>query len=107
MLSLGYRMPPPKDYYCPEDVYTKMRSCWDSEPTRRPSFKELHVFFSKYKFGSSDYYNMDGTDHIRSEDFDNYVVVNYEDLQKLRKQETKQEKLPMEDDDTYEVCDEL
>ena len=28
--------------------FTMMRKCWDMEPDKRPSFKELHTITSKY-----------------------------------------------------------
>lgn len=38
-LEQGYRMEPPEG--CPPTVYTLMRSCWEMEPGKRPSFKKL------------------------------------------------------------------
>ncbi|XP_051550662.1 megakaryocyte-associated tyrosine-protein kinase isoform X1 [Myxocyprinus asiaticus] len=35
----GYRMEPPDE--CPPDIYTIMRSCWNTEPKKRPSFHKL------------------------------------------------------------------
>uniref|UniRef100_A0A8C6ZSV5 Tyrosine-protein kinase n=1 Tax=Nothoprocta perdicaria TaxID=30464 RepID=A0A8C6ZSV5_NOTPE len=39
MLEQGYRMEAPED--CPATVYMLMRSCWELEPGKRPSFKKL------------------------------------------------------------------
>ncbi|NWI18627.1 MATK kinase, partial [Crypturellus soui] len=39
MLEQGYRMDAPED--CPATVYVLMRSCWELEPGKRPSFKKL------------------------------------------------------------------
>ena len=38
-LEQGYRMEPPEG--CPPTVYVLMRSCWEMEPGKRPSFKKL------------------------------------------------------------------
>ena len=35
-----YRHPKPDD--CPEPVYEVMLSCWNADPSARPSFAELH-----------------------------------------------------------------
>ncbi|XP_014388962.1 PREDICTED: megakaryocyte-associated tyrosine-protein kinase isoform X5 [Myotis brandtii] len=35
----GYRMEPPEG--CPGPVHTLMNSCWEAEPTRRPTFRKL------------------------------------------------------------------
>uniref|UniRef100_A0A8C8BFB3 Tyrosine-protein kinase n=1 Tax=Otus sunia TaxID=257818 RepID=A0A8C8BFB3_9STRI len=39
LLEQGYRMDPPEG--CPPTVYALMRSCWELEPGKRPSFKKL------------------------------------------------------------------
>lgn len=39
LLEQGYRMEPPEG--CPPTVYALMRSCWELEPSKRPSFKKL------------------------------------------------------------------
>ncbi|XP_059210590.1 tyrosine-protein kinase receptor TYRO3 [Centropristis striata] len=39
LLLSGHRLKPPED--CDQKLYEVMRSCWDSEPTRRPDFREL------------------------------------------------------------------
>ncbi|KFQ38101.1 Megakaryocyte-associated tyrosine-protein kinase, partial [Mesitornis unicolor] len=39
LLEQGYRMEPPEG--CPPSVYTLMKSCWELEPGKRPSFKKL------------------------------------------------------------------
>jgi serine/threonine protein kinase len=36
---LGYRLEKPMD--CPDDVYSLMRSCWDADPSKRPSFLDI------------------------------------------------------------------
>ncbi|NXU58742.1 MATK kinase, partial [Turnix velox] len=38
-LEEGYRMEPPEG--CPPTVYALMKSCWELEPGKRPSFKKL------------------------------------------------------------------
>uniref|UniRef100_A0A8D0L9S7 Tyrosine-protein kinase n=1 Tax=Sphenodon punctatus TaxID=8508 RepID=A0A8D0L9S7_SPHPU len=35
----GYRMEEPEE--CPPSLYTLMKSCWEQEPAKRPSFKKL------------------------------------------------------------------
>ncbi|XP_050789734.1 megakaryocyte-associated tyrosine-protein kinase isoform X2 [Gopherus flavomarginatus] len=35
----GYRMEAPED--CPPSLYTLMKSCWETEPGKRPSFRKL------------------------------------------------------------------
>ncbi|KFZ55762.1 Megakaryocyte-associated tyrosine-protein kinase, partial [Antrostomus carolinensis] len=39
LLEQGYRMEPPEG--CPPTVYALMRSCWELEPGKRPSFRKL------------------------------------------------------------------
>lgn len=39
LLEQGYRMEPPEG--CPPAVYALMKSCWELEPGKRPSFKKL------------------------------------------------------------------
>lgn len=39
LLEQGYRMEPPEG--CPPTVYVLMKSCWELEPCKRPSFKKL------------------------------------------------------------------
>uniref|UniRef100_A0A8C3QG44 Tyrosine-protein kinase n=1 Tax=Cyanoderma ruficeps TaxID=181631 RepID=A0A8C3QG44_9PASS len=39
LLEKGYRMDPPDG--CPPTVYALMKSCWELEPGKRPSFKKL------------------------------------------------------------------
>ncbi|XP_054037999.1 megakaryocyte-associated tyrosine-protein kinase isoform X2 [Rissa tridactyla] len=39
LLEEGYRMEPPEG--CPPAVYVLMKSCWELEPGKRPSFKKL------------------------------------------------------------------
>ncbi|NXX51771.1 MATK kinase, partial [Tricholaema leucomelas] len=39
LLEQGYCMEPPEG--CPPTVYALMRSCWEMEPGKRPSFKKL------------------------------------------------------------------
>jgi hypothetical protein len=36
---LGYRLPQPKN--CPDDIYTLMKSCWQEDPSVRPSFENI------------------------------------------------------------------
>uniref|UniRef100_A0A182IMX0 Receptor protein-tyrosine kinase n=1 Tax=Anopheles atroparvus TaxID=41427 RepID=A0A182IMX0_ANOAO len=40
ILEQGYRMQKPE--YASMEVYLVMRNCWESEPTVRPTFKQLH-----------------------------------------------------------------
>ncbi|XP_056613815.1 megakaryocyte-associated tyrosine-protein kinase isoform X1 [Triplophysa dalaica] len=44
----GYRMESPDE--CPPDVYTIMRSCWETDPKKRPSFHKLRDKLEK-EFG--------------------------------------------------------
>ncbi|XP_051495982.1 megakaryocyte-associated tyrosine-protein kinase isoform X2 [Apus apus] len=39
LLEQGYRMEPPEG--CPPTIYALMRSCWELEPGKRPSFKKI------------------------------------------------------------------
>jgi len=39
LLEQGYRMESPEG--CPPAVYALMKSCWELEPGKRPSFKKL------------------------------------------------------------------
>lgn len=39
LLEEGYRMDPPEG--CPPAIYALMKSCWEMEPGKRPSFKKL------------------------------------------------------------------
>ncbi|XP_075759436.1 megakaryocyte-associated tyrosine-protein kinase isoform X2 [Pelodiscus sinensis] len=39
MVEKGYRMEAPEE--CPSSLYTLMKSCWELEPGKRPSFKKL------------------------------------------------------------------
>ncbi|XP_038239526.1 megakaryocyte-associated tyrosine-protein kinase isoform X1 [Dermochelys coriacea] len=39
MVEKGYRMEAPEE--CPPSLYTLMKSCWEIEPGKRPSFKKL------------------------------------------------------------------
>ena len=34
---------------CPDDIYRTMTMCWGSDKDKRPEFKDLHGFFTKYK----------------------------------------------------------
>uniref|UniRef100_A0A915Q548 Non-specific protein-tyrosine kinase n=1 Tax=Setaria digitata TaxID=48799 RepID=A0A915Q548_9BILA len=50
----GYRLPNASDM--PDDVATLMRKCWDHDPTRRPSAKEVRIELGKInkKFNGDD-----------------------------------------------------
>ncbi|KAG5275724.1 hypothetical protein AALO_G00123850 [Alosa alosa] len=39
MIKEGYRMDAPE--FAPSEMYVVMRSCWDTDPCRRPSFRKL------------------------------------------------------------------
>ena len=41
-----YRMPIPKD--CPEPLYKIMLDCWNKEPERRPTFKNLRIILEDF-----------------------------------------------------------
>ncbi|RXM96007.1 Megakaryocyte-associated tyrosine-protein kinase [Acipenser ruthenus] len=41
----GYRMEAPED--CPPAVYALMRSCWENDPGKRPSFRKLREKLEK------------------------------------------------------------
>jgi tyrosine-protein kinase Fer len=43
-VNKGYRLPAPDN--CPEDIYKMMVSCWQKEPSDRPSFKQLYTSIS-------------------------------------------------------------
>jgi len=33
---------------CPSDIAKMMVKCWDNEPSKRPSFEDIHLFFRKF-----------------------------------------------------------
>ena len=43
-LEQGGRLDKPEG--CPDHTYKIMLSCWHIDPTKRPTFKELHSIFS-------------------------------------------------------------
>ncbi|CAL4135373.1 unnamed protein product [Meganyctiphanes norvegica] len=45
-LDAGYRMP--KDYECSTKLYNIMLKCWDQDPDRRPTFKQLALELEDY-----------------------------------------------------------
>lgn len=45
MLEDGYRLEKPDA--CPDDVYEVIKTCWLDKPEDRPSFSDLHSFFTK------------------------------------------------------------
>ncbi|KAL6072737.1 Ephrin type-A receptor 2 [Balamuthia mandrillaris] len=40
-LNQGYRMPCPEE--CPPEIYALMQDCWQIDPERRPSFREIFL----------------------------------------------------------------
>lgn len=40
-IERGYRMECPDG--CPRKVYDVMRDCWDIDPSKRPTFKAIHI----------------------------------------------------------------
>lgn len=48
-LEKGYRMEAPDD--CPPAVYQLMRSCWEDDPGKRPSFKKIREKLEKLMTG--------------------------------------------------------
>ncbi|XP_041840769.1 tyrosine-protein kinase Mer isoform X2 [Melanotaenia boesemani] len=40
LLQSGYRLKPPED--CDQKLYEVMQSCWEREPSMRPTFRDLH-----------------------------------------------------------------
>lgn len=53
----GGRLSSPRSYgfECDKTVYAIMRSCWDAQPEKRPSFREISheiEHFIKFKEGS-------------------------------------------------------
>ena len=54
-LISGYRMEKPD--YCPRSIYNVMMNCWHSDPSARPSFKELMDFHGDLlEDGEKDHY---------------------------------------------------
>lgn len=45
-LEMGFRHEKPDN--CPENVYKLMLSCWNKEPTKRPTFEYLFNYFDDY-----------------------------------------------------------
>lgn len=52
----GYRIPKPTNCDCPDEVYRKMRECWETEPEKRPTFEYLTAFFDNYNVSSEQSY---------------------------------------------------
>ena len=48
-VSTGYRLPKSED--CPQDFYTLMSKCWNSEPKNRPSFQAIYQDLINMKLG--------------------------------------------------------
>ncbi|XP_035700409.1 fibroblast growth factor receptor 2 isoform X1 [Folsomia candida] len=42
-LNMGHRLQCPKS--CDHETYTLMRRCWEMDPTKRPTFLEIGIFF--------------------------------------------------------------
>ena len=58
----GYRLPNPdnsSNITCPAKLYDTMKSCWEREPSDRPSFAELRDFFNSYCIELEVEYNLD------------------------------------------------
>ncbi|CAH1182864.1 unnamed protein product [Phyllotreta striolata] len=49
MLRENYRMPNPKKYYVPDNVYKLMLECWDKNPDKRPFFYDLNFYLKRFK----------------------------------------------------------
>ncbi|XP_021953203.1 mast/stem cell growth factor receptor Kit isoform X2 [Folsomia candida] len=49
-LNSGQRLPCPKS--CDDETYALMKKCWEMDPTKRPSFNEIGIFFKN--FGKED-----------------------------------------------------
>uniref|UniRef100_H2TSK2 Tyrosine-protein kinase n=1 Tax=Takifugu rubripes TaxID=31033 RepID=H2TSK2_TAKRU len=48
-VEAGYRMEAPED--CPPAVYTLMRTCWEQDPRRRPTFHKLREKLESHSVG--------------------------------------------------------
>ncbi|XP_048209900.1 tyrosine-protein kinase FRK [Perognathus longimembris pacificus] len=53
MLGLDYRLPQPSN--CPQQFYSIMLECWNSEPKERPTFEKLHQKLEDYFETDSSY----------------------------------------------------
>ncbi|XP_022097192.1 tyrosine-protein kinase receptor Tie-1-like [Acanthaster planci] len=62
----GYRMPKPEN--CADDIYDVMLSCWQEEPSNRPSFGKLVQILEEMTFGS------DANLYVSSTVYENFVI---------------------------------
>ncbi|XP_070575413.1 tyrosine kinase receptor Cad96Ca-like [Ptychodera flava] len=67
MLKRGYREPKPK--HCSKDIYALMLNCWNSNPTERPSFADLHLSVGKLANDLS-------KEYLHMQDFESHKYVN-------------------------------
>jgi hypothetical protein len=44
----GYKLERPPNHNIPDEIYDKMKSCWDVYEERRPTFEHLKNFFLNY-----------------------------------------------------------
>lgn len=46
-MEAGYKMEAPEG--CPTEIYDMMKQCWDLNPNKRPTFKELDAKLIRMK----------------------------------------------------------
>lgn len=52
----GYRLPPPSNCDCPDELYEVMRDCWHSDPDKRPTFEYLAAVFDNWNISAEQSY---------------------------------------------------
>ncbi|KAK0046893.1 neurite outgrowth regulated kinase isoform X1, partial [Biomphalaria pfeifferi] len=60
VLSTGYRMDKPSN--CSDELYAIMRSCWEDEPTDRPTFTQLRFMLEELLTEDRDYLVLEDID---------------------------------------------
>ncbi|XP_037083941.1 proto-oncogene tyrosine-protein kinase receptor Ret-like [Pollicipes pollicipes] len=68
LLKSGYRMDRPAN--CTQDMYSIMRQCWQEQPSSRPTFAELTMWFDKMLQSGSEYLDLSTPLVLNREYFD-------------------------------------
>jgi hypothetical protein len=56
-LNTGYRMPKPKNYPMPDDIYNMIVTCWNKKAEDRPTFQHLYNYLDAYNISSERAYH--------------------------------------------------